>query len=311
MRGRGGFIGTNVTPASAAINSAASGFWNVREAESLKRAGTWPRALPGVPTVSGLQLHLDAADDQTVFNATTGGSLVAADSGAARWEDKSGNGRHATQDDVNRRPRKRTAFQNGWSALTFDGSSDMAASDFMQINNSTSTFNFLHLAQGTVFVAAINGTTQDYNDIRTWIDNCGLGAGRGFYFGPDDRSSRGNNQACFGSGNQSTNTAVSTPDNFVVMQSAKVYSAVVDNTAPASSRVFIYKNGVDSGARNSASGSTSGDATYSMTIGGNGEALGNLAFQGDMLEILIYNSALSDTDRARIENYLIAKWGIT
>jgi len=46
MRGRGGYIGANVTPASAAINSAASGFWNVREAESLKRAGTWPTALP-------------------------------------------------------------------------------------------------------------------------------------------------------------------------------------------------------------------------------------------------------------------------
>jgi hypothetical protein len=42
MRGRGGYIGTNVTPASAGINSAASGVWTVREAETLKRAGTWP-----------------------------------------------------------------------------------------------------------------------------------------------------------------------------------------------------------------------------------------------------------------------------
>jgi hypothetical protein len=44
MRGRGGYIGANVTPANAAINSAASGMWTVREAESLKRAGTWPSA---------------------------------------------------------------------------------------------------------------------------------------------------------------------------------------------------------------------------------------------------------------------------
>ena len=44
MRGRGGFIGANVTPAASAINSAASGVWTLREAESLKRAGTWPIA---------------------------------------------------------------------------------------------------------------------------------------------------------------------------------------------------------------------------------------------------------------------------
>ena len=52
MRGRGGFIGENVTPASAAINSAASGVWNLREAEGLKRAGTWPSSPqpPAAPT---------------------------------------------------------------------------------------------------------------------------------------------------------------------------------------------------------------------------------------------------------------------
>jgi len=52
MRGRGGFIGANVTPASAALNSAASGVWTVREAEAMRRAGTWPRAptVPGTPT---------------------------------------------------------------------------------------------------------------------------------------------------------------------------------------------------------------------------------------------------------------------
>jgi len=52
MRARGGFIGANVTPASAAFNSAASGVWTVREAEALKRAATWPSAptVPGTPT---------------------------------------------------------------------------------------------------------------------------------------------------------------------------------------------------------------------------------------------------------------------
>jgi len=42
MRGRGGYIGFNRVPAASAANSAASGVWTVREAEALKRAGTWP-----------------------------------------------------------------------------------------------------------------------------------------------------------------------------------------------------------------------------------------------------------------------------
>jgi hypothetical protein len=46
MRGRGGFIGLNATPAATLVNSAASGVWTLQEAESLKRAGTWPIALP-------------------------------------------------------------------------------------------------------------------------------------------------------------------------------------------------------------------------------------------------------------------------
>jgi len=49
MRGRGGFIGANVTPATTGVNSAASGVWTVREAESLKRAGTWPIIVIGIP----------------------------------------------------------------------------------------------------------------------------------------------------------------------------------------------------------------------------------------------------------------------
>jgi len=42
MRPRGGYIGFNRVPAATAANSAASGVWTLREAEALKRAGTWP-----------------------------------------------------------------------------------------------------------------------------------------------------------------------------------------------------------------------------------------------------------------------------
>jgi hypothetical protein len=41
-RPRGGYIGFSPAPAPSAFNSAASGIWTLREAEALKRAGTWP-----------------------------------------------------------------------------------------------------------------------------------------------------------------------------------------------------------------------------------------------------------------------------
>jgi len=48
MRPRGGYIGFNRVPAAAAANSAASGVWTLREAEALRRAGTWPTNPTGI-----------------------------------------------------------------------------------------------------------------------------------------------------------------------------------------------------------------------------------------------------------------------
>jgi len=75
MRARGGFIGTNVTPASAAINSAASGVWTVREAEALKRAGAWPIAAIPLLNVDGLSGALAAVSVRRLNSAYAGPCL--------------------------------------------------------------------------------------------------------------------------------------------------------------------------------------------------------------------------------------------
>jgi hypothetical protein len=51
-RPRAGYIGFNRVPAASAMNSVASGVWTLREAEAMRRAGTWPSAsnVPGTPT---------------------------------------------------------------------------------------------------------------------------------------------------------------------------------------------------------------------------------------------------------------------
>lgn len=55
-------------------------------------------------------IWLDASDASTLYDATTGGSLVEADGSIARWEDKSGNGLHMTQATSTARPLRRASF---------------------------------------------------------------------------------------------------------------------------------------------------------------------------------------------------------
>lgn len=80
---------------------------------------TVPLTVPFVPTdLAGLQVWLDGTDSSTMYDATTGGSLVALNGAVARWEDKSGNARHATQSTANNRPLRKASY------LEFDGTDD-------------------------------------------------------------------------------------------------------------------------------------------------------------------------------------------
>jgi len=311
MRGRGGFIGTNVVPAAFALNSAASGVWTVREAEGFERAGTWPIVPPGGVS-AGLQLWLDASDASTLYDDTIDGSLVAADGGVARWEDKSGNARHATQGTAIRRPARKTAVQGGLGVLRFDGNATAANSDRMSIAGSQATFKFLHEGDATVFCALINGTTTNYDRILTWVDTGNLRSATGYLLAYDDRSSVSRNNTLISSGGTAVSDCYSTIiNNFVEMQTAKVYTNTIQSTASAASRSLVYKNGTLDSAVNSATGTATGNASYPLFIGGTADDGGGFAFQGDFLELIIYNSALSDTNRAAVESYLMTKWGIT
>lgn len=74
--------------------------------------------------LGNLLVWLDGADSSTLFDATTGGSLPANNGGVGRWEDKSGNGNHATQGTASSRPLRLVAGANGRDCLSFAGSSD-------------------------------------------------------------------------------------------------------------------------------------------------------------------------------------------
>ena len=91
-------------------------------------------------SISGLDLWLDAADGNTLFDATSGGNIVSTNGSAVkRWEDKSGNSKHATE--ATAPPILAVAEKNGFNAL------DFAPSKFLTCSFTSKTFT-----SQTVFV---------------------------------------------------------------------------------------------------------------------------------------------------------------
>lgn len=277
MRDRqGGIIGATVTP----TETAASGIWSLREAERFQRAGTWP--LPPFPkTISGLQLWLDASDSSTLYDATSGGSLVAADGPVARWEDKSENQRHATQETSTRRPLRRTAHRNGRDAIELDGSNDQFV-----LSMSLAASNW------TVFFACDPATA---NNTAGGVGRYLLDAETGRLVLAQHDGINFNDVGVVASGGW-TEVASSTADPQVLAFSL--------NSSATSAKVF--RNGTQIGSA----------YAYTQTaLGGSIGLFGSYdpggVADGVMYEVLLYDSALSDTDRESVEAYLMSKWGIS
>lgn len=114
-------------------------------------------------------LWLDASDASTLYDAATGGNLVAADGTIARWEDKSSNGRHATQATSGSRPIRKTAQQNGLDAV-------LSNSKKLNIANTT---------VGSVFLVCKSDTGSGYQCPLQIVNGAGawmlLYNGAGYY----------------------------------------------------------------------------------------------------------------------------------
>jgi hypothetical protein len=212
-----------------------------------------PAAAPFVPTdLPYLSLWLDASK-----------GIVLDGANVERWNDQSGSGYYAIQNDHALQPLYVLNVIDGLPVVRWDGSGDMIF------------VNAFALAQPiTVFVVGSNSRT----------------AGGWFY----DSSIR------FGLANYATqntlyagtwlNSTIPSP------LSISLISCVYNG---ANSKVWL--NEVLKGSGNAGANSTS-DLYIGNAFGGGGE------LNGDIAEILIYDAALSDVDRAKVENYLHLKY---
>ncbi len=283
MRGRGGYIGFNRVPAATAANSAASGVWTLREAEALKRAGTWPTAQGVVQQITGLQLWLDASDSATLLDATTGGSLVAADGTVKRWEDKSGNGRHCTESSNG--PQRKTAQINGLDVVRFNGTNTQ-----LQGTSTPTTGNVR-----TTFVVAKSNIS---------------GGGEIFQIGTHQNLGAGflhraliiSNTSYVGGDLYANNLTISGTQ-------LPITTTFVGCLVQSSTSSIQYFHNATSYAVTGTLNSFNMNAGYWL---GKARSTSDFGFfDGDICEVIAYDSALSNTNRSAVENYLIAKWGIT
>ena len=244
---------------------------------------------PFVPTdIPGLAAWYDFSDASTLYT-DAGTTLVTADGQSIHQvNDKSGNARHALQTAGAAKPTYKTAIQNGLSVARFDG-----VNDALMTANTT-----LSGLAATAFYVARLGASAAAN--RS-LGNYGYNVRSELYW---------NHRVTDVSGGTNGNIGVAqmTSPNALVVDEALIAVVTLDYGL-AAAEAQVHKNGVPFTTRSHDSNNTTGfAAAQRFEIGAAGA--GNL-WLGDYYEYIVFDTALSDTNRNRVGNYLAAKWGLT
>lgn len=198
-------------------------------------------------------------------------SLVLSDNDpVSTWSDQSGNGNDVSQSVGTRKPIYKTNIQNSLPSVRFDRS---------VFQNLDGTFTFSY---GSAFSVA------NFN-AASFPDYCAI---------------------------FSTNTGATNSDNYFTGDGAgSLTTFYTTGTAFDSSHIWVNKVQTIEFATLSTIKLISGVDTTpasktSISIGVGNPSLGNRWWNGDILEIIIYDTALSDNDRIRVENYLNSKYAL-
>lgn len=253
------------------------------------KAGLFSRFQPFSPTlVPGLTGWWDASDSATLFDATSGGSAVAADGGVARWEDKSGNGRHWTQGTSGNRPARKTAVRNSLDVLRFDGSNDLMQANGWQADDVVSASAFTCFAVAVATSVTTDSGLGFSNQMITGDEAAWLSL---FFF----RSSGLVGVFATDSDFRSVTSSYSAGD----------WKAFSSWWSSSNEQLSLTVNG---GTASTAALASLFGTANGMNLGAGGS---NTRLNGDIAELIFYNVALSATDREAVESYLIDKWAIT
>lgn len=230
---------------------------------------------------SSLALWLDAADASTI---TLNGSTV------SQWNDKSGNGRHATQAVAANQPTYIASGLNGKPLLDWDGSNDsmtisggaVPLHTALSNNNNHSVTMLVQpdlLSNLPVFLHVPTGATPGGYRFLFESNN------EGFYWNYEVDPQRVYSSGFF---------TVNTPSFFTANKTGAT-------TGDA------YSNGV---LQSSFSGNFGATPSLPNPFLLGGYTIPSFNYNGKFAEIVITNTALSTADRQRLEGYLAWKWGL-
>jgi hypothetical protein len=235
--------------------------------------------------ISGLALWLDGADASTLFQNSDGTVPATATSDpVGYWGDKSGNARHATQTTAANRPTVSTTTLNGRRTLGFDGSDDRL--DIAALDTTPATvFSVVRHNSGTTTAAR---TPYAFSDGASYLHAQFIQSGASQMIGLTHNSSRSSFTAdkidVLGASFLLTSSQSSVGGGLVgrVNGSGLPFTVAVQDAGGA--------NRVGCRFRNSAN---------------------DQFWNGQIAELLVYQSDLTDAQIARVERYLASRWGIT
>lgn len=213
-------------------------------------------------------------------------SITAANnSQVSSWSDSSGNGNTASQSTVSRQPVYISAAVNSRPALRFNGVNQLI------ISNSSST----QLSQDLSIFIAFNVTQLGVRqDLLTRAHNAE------FRIGYIVESSPYGVLWFHGNGSSFVQSTLRS----ALTTGWKTLSIIRDNT---SKRYTSYLNGQS--PQISSYSLAPAATTNVLTVGGRANGSSE-SLRGDMAEVIIYNRALSDSDRTKVEAYLSQKYGL-
>jgi hypothetical protein len=217
--------------------------------------------------IANLQLWLDASDASTITQVA---------GAVSQWNDKSGNGNHATQGTGSSQPITGTRTIGGLNALDFDGSND-----FMSLTSSIAATSGI-----TCFAVCEADTVAAQGAMIT-----GSASGSPIF---QTRTSTPNFAwVTWGVAERLGTSAIS---------SATPYLVAGRSSAAGSN---LYASGL-------AAASNATNPAYSAPLTGvGGFSAAGLNFNGKIASVLVYDRVLSNSEMNQIGAYLSTKWGTT
>jgi hypothetical protein len=239
--------------------------------------------------ISNLDLWLDAADGDTLFDETSGGNFVTTNGGSVkRWEDKSGGGRHAScADHTAIFPTLTTNGKNGKNVINF-ATSKYLTCNFTGVTYTAQTsfivFQFLSaaLTNARGLTQAVNLQSNDFN---------------GNHYVQLLRNSSNNQFSSFASGGFVSSVSA-TPDQYYIARSRHTGSSLTLKL-------------------NSSEGSSfSHTLNFNFSIIRIGSFVpanilpANSFINSPVAEVIIYRKSLTDAESDLVTNYLNSKWAV-